>query len=434
MDSYPGTQHGIRRGLVWLFGLAAGLSVANIYYIQPLLDVVARDFDVSAAAAGLLVTLTQLGFVIGLLLLVPLGDMMNRGSLATAMLLVAAAAFAVAGMAPTFGILAAAIGVIGVTSVVAQILVPLAATLADDAERGQVVGSVMTGVMLGTLLSRTLSGGVAGVAGWRSMCWIAAALMLGLAALLRRELPNLASGRAVRYRQLFRSVVDLVLHETVVQRRAAYGALSFAVFSAYWTAIAFLLARDPYGFSETAIGAVALIGIPAAFLAPQAGRWTDGGRGNVLTGASLAVMLAGAGFAFLGRGHLGALLVGGLLISVGSGCLHVANQSLIYRLNPEARSRLTTVYMTSLFAGGMGGSALAAMLYATSGWKAVALLGAALTTVGLMGWLVGRVVERHRVPLPERPKALRPVSVSVVELERGARPGVPSASKPCAPR
>jgi predicted MFS family arabinose efflux permease len=376
------------RRLVPILALACGLAVANVYYAQPCLDAIAFQLGVGPGAAGLIVTMAQLGFVLGLIVLVPLGDVVSRRNLVSVLLLICALGLAAAANAPSIGVLAAAICVIGLTSVVAQVLVPFAATLASEADRGRVVGAVMTGMMLGTLLSRTLAGAVAGAAGWRAVFWLSAALMVGLAVVLYRCLPQLPPPAVMRYGELLRSVGRLVAREAVLRRRAAYGAATFATFSAFWTTVAFVLARPPYEFGEAAIGLVGLVGLPSAFAAPYAGHLADRGHSRLFTGAYLVATLVGVALALVGAHSLGALLVGGFLIAVSVGCVHVTNQSVIYRLDPAARSRLTTAYMTTYFLGGMAGSACGAALYAAHGWSAVIALGAAFTTAALIGWLV----------------------------------------------
>jgi predicted MFS family arabinose efflux permease len=378
---------GVKRSLVLLLAIACGLSVANTYYVQPLLDAIARDLHAGHAAAGLLVTVSQLGYAAGLVLLVPLGDLADRRRLVTVALLVAALGLAAAAVAPGIGTLGLALAAVGVTSVVAQILIPFAATLAPDAQRGRIVGSVMTGLMVGSLLSRTLAGLVAQVAGWRAMFWLGAVAMLGLAALLWRRLPDLAPTVTLPYRDLLRSVGTLVAREPVLRRRSVYGALAFALMSVFWTTLAFVLSSGPYDFGEASIGLFSLIGIPAAFAAPYVGRFADRGQARVATGAYLGIIAAGLVLALAGAHHLLALAGAAILITGGAQALHVTNQSEIYALDASARSRITTAYMTSFFAGGTAGSALAAAAYAASGWTAVVALGGAFAAIGLGLWL-----------------------------------------------
>jgi predicted MFS family arabinose efflux permease len=390
----------VKRSLVLLLATACGLSVANTYYVQPLLDAIARDLHAGHGVAGLLVTVGQLGYAAGLVLLVPLGDLADRRRLVTAALLVAALGLAAAAVAPGIGTLGLALAAVGVTSVVAQILIPFAATLAPDAQRGRIVGSVMTGLMVGSLLSRTVAGLVAQVAGWRAMFWLGAVAMLGLAALLWRRLPDLAPTVTLSYRDLLRSVGTLVAREPVLRRRSLYGALAFALMSVFWTTLAFVLASGPYDFGEASIGLFSLIGIPAAFAAPYVGRFADRGQARVATGAYLGIIALGLVLALAGAQHLVALAGAAILITGGAQALHVTNQSEIYALDPTARSRITTAYMTSFFAGGTAGSALAATAYAASGWTAVVALGGGFAAIGLALWLWEMRGAPRTVPAP----------------------------------
>jgi predicted MFS family arabinose efflux permease len=379
---------------VALLALACALAVANIYYAQPLLDTIARQLRVGTGTAGLVVTLTQLGYALGLVLLVPLGDLVNRRRLVTLTLLVSAGALVLVAAAPSFALLAAAIGVVGFTSVVAQVLVPFAATLAGDHDRGRVVGHVMTGLLLGTLLSRTVAGLVAQIAGWRAVFLLAAGLTAGLAVLLHRALPHHAPTTDQRYHRLLQSVWRLLAREPVLRRRSLYGALSFAVLNALWTPIAFLLARPPYRFGEAVIGGFALITVPLAFTTGTVGRLAGRGLSRRLTGVYFVLMLAGAGVAAAGTRQLWALAAGALLATLGSQSAHITNQSEIYRLAPGARSRITTAYMATFFAGGVAGSALATAAYAHYGWTGVSGLVGAFALVGLLVW----VAETSRSP------------------------------------
>lgn len=253
----------LSRGLVALLALASGATVANLYYIQPLLSVVAHDFGVSDGIAGLLVTFAQIGYVAGLAFLVPLGDIVQRRRLISTILLGTAAALAVCSAAPGFGVLAAALIAVGALSVVAQIIVPLASTLAAPEERGRVVGTVMSGLLIGILSARTLSGFVAQLGGWRLVFALASGGMLILSLTLWRVLPTVIQTDSVRYRAVLRSVITLIAEEPLLRQRMLLGALGFGCFSVLWTSIAFLLSAPPYGYSEGIIGLFGLAGQPA---------------------------------------------------------------------------------------------------------------------------------------------------------------------------
>jgi predicted MFS family arabinose efflux permease len=376
----------VRRPLVLLLAVACALTVANTYYAQPLLDAISRQLQVGAGTAGLAVTLGQLGYAAGLVLLVPLGDLLDRRRLVTVVLAVSAAALVLVAAAPSFGLLGAAIVVVGLTSVVAQIFVPFAADLAAEHDRGRVVGYVMTGLVLGTLLSRTTAGLVAELAGWRAMYLVAAVLTAGLALLVNRVLPHHPPTTDQPYHRLLGSVWQLLAREPVLRLRALYGGLAFAALNVLWTPMAFLLARPPYRFGEAAIGAFALITIPIAFTTGPVGRLADRGRGHRLTGVYFALTLAGAGLAWLGAGQLWALAAGAVLVTFGTQSAHITNQGTIYRLDAAARSRITTAYMTLFFAGGVAGSALAAAAYVHYGWLGVCGLLAATAMAGLVVW------------------------------------------------
>ncbi len=377
----------IPRRLVLLMAVACGATVANLYYVQPLLNVIAHDLGVSDGAAGLLVTCAQVGYALGLALLVPLGDLLERRRLMTTMLVGAAATATVCATAPSFPVLAVGLVATGSLSVVTMILVPLAASLAGPQERGQVVGTVMSGLLVGILISRTLSGLIAALGGWRLTFVFAAALMLVLAVALRRGLPVVAPTERLRYRALLRSVLALVAAEPILRRRMLFGAFAMAGFSVLWTSIAFLLAGPPYGYGEGVIGLFGLAGLAGALIAPVAGRLADRGHTRLALGGALSATLASWILLDLGRSSLAALIAGIVLLDLGIQATHINNQSAVYRLHPEARSRLTTAYMVAYFTGGVLGSTLASTIYASSGWTATCLLGAAPALAGLVVWL-----------------------------------------------
>jgi predicted MFS family arabinose efflux permease len=376
---------GLSGRLVLLLAVACGATVANLYYAQPLLDTIARALHVSSGTAGLLVTATQAGYVTGLLLIVPLGDLLQRRRLVSLLLLVDALALAAATVAPSFGLLAVALGVVGVSSVAAQILVPFASTLAGEEERGRVVGRVMSGLLLGILLARTVAGLVAALGGWRLIYGLAAGAMLILALVLRRTLPEVEPPEGdLGYGSLLRSVGSLIRAEPALRHRMALGFLSMASFSGLWTSISFLLSGPPYGYGEAVIGLFSLAGLAGAGMASVAGAVAD--RGHVLAGTRAATIgvLAGWGLLALGERSLIALLVGIVALDLGIQATQILNQSVIYRLRPEARSRLNTAYMTSYFAGAVSGSAGASFAWEHGGWGAVSAAGMTVAALGVL--------------------------------------------------
>jgi predicted MFS family arabinose efflux permease len=389
-------------GMVALFAVACGVSAANLYYAQPLLPQIARAFGSGSGETALVVTAAQVGYGCGLALIVPLGDMLVRRRLVPGLLVVAAAALVVAAVAPDIGVLIGAVAVAGVTSVVAQVLVPFSATLADDDQRGRVVGTVMSGLLIGILLARAVSGLIAEATGWRTVFVVAAGVVLGMAALLHRGLPAEHPRPHLDYGELLRSVVRLLGREPVLRLRSAIGALAFATFNVIWTSLAFLLAGSPYHFSVAVIGLFGLLGAAGALAASFSGRLADRGLERWVSGASLALTAAAFGLLAVGRHELWALMIGILIADLGIQAVHIQNQQLIFALNPSARSRLNTGYMVTYFVGGALGSATTGAAYAAGGWTAVVVLGAVYSGSALLLWVVSEVtgIGHRRAPAP----------------------------------
>jgi predicted MFS family arabinose efflux permease len=350
------------------------------------LNRIAQEMHVSDGTAGLLVTCTQVGYLVGLALLVPLGDLLERRRLITLLLLGATVADAASAAAPSFGLLAVALIVVGSLSVVAQVLVPLSSELAPPQERGQVVGIVMSGLLIGILGARTLSGLIAELGGWRLSFAVGAAAMLALSLLMRRALPISPPGAKVGYLQALRSVFVLVAREPVLRQRMALGALSFAGFSVLWTSVAFLLGGPPYHYGEGLIGLFGLGGVAGATAAPLAGRLADRGYGRIAYTGFLVCLLVSWGLLALGATSLIALVAGIVLLDFGAQGAHIGNQTTIYRLAANLRGRLTTAYMVSCFAGATLGSVLSATVYSADGWKATCVVGGGLAAIGLLLW------------------------------------------------
>ena len=364
--------------LLWLLAAATGITAANLYYAQPLLHTIADDFDASEAATGLIITGSQIGYAVGLALIVPAGDLLNRKRVVPRMLAGAALVLLVAAAAPTLGVLIGAATLIGLLAVVAQLLVPLAAELASDGQRGRAVGTVMSGLLLGILLARTVSGLIAGLAGWRGVFVFGACATAALAVVLRVALPAEGPRPAMRYGDILRSSVQLARTEPELRRSAALGATVFATFSVFWTTVAFLLGDPPFDYSDAAIGLLGLVGAAGAVVAMAAGRLADRGLtrpGRLIAGACI---VAAFGVLWLGRSSIGLIVVGVLVLDVGVQGAHILNQSTIYELAPSARSRINAVYMTTYFLGGAAGSAAGAAAYEQGGWAWTCVLGAAL--------------------------------------------------------
>ena len=385
----PPRSKRMSRGLIALFAIATGQAVASNYLAQPLLDTISHELRVSSGVAGLIVTTAQAGYAAGLILLLPLGDLFERRRLITTLAVITAVGLGAAALAPSAGFFMAVAGLVGLTSVMAQILVPFAATLSPDAERGRVLGTVMSGLLLGILLARTVSGLVAQVAGWRTVYWLAAAIMLAQAVLLWAKLPTYRQHVGLSYPRLLGSVLKIARAEPELRLRAVYGALSFAAFSVLWTTLAFLLSAPPYGYGEGTIGLFGLVGAAGALTASVVGRFTDRGWSRRLTGVSALLLLVGYVLLWMGGSSLVPLLAGVVVLDIGSNGVHITNQSEIYRLQPEARSRVNAFYMTSCFVGAAAGSAVAAFVYERWSWDGVCALGVAIGLASLALWAFG---------------------------------------------
>lgn len=379
-----------------LMAVAAGAAVANIYYAQPLLSTIAHAFEVSDGTAGLLVTASQVGYAVGLVMLVPLGDMLERRGLITGILLITALALAATAASPSFPLMAAILAVVGLTSVVAQILVPLASTLAAENERGRVVGNVMSGLLVGILVARTASGLLAQAGGWRLVFAVSAALMLLLSGVLRVSLPVARPTSALSYPALLRSIGRLIVEQRTLRMRMLYNALGMGQFSVLWTTAAFMLAGAPYRYGDATIGLFGLVGLAGALAAQVAGRQADRGHQHRSTGLFFIVMVISWIAIAMGKASLGALILGIALLDLGVQGAHITNQSLIYTLDATARSRLTTAYMTAAFASAAIFSALSSALYESGGWSAVSTLGGGLAAAGLLVWMAEQWLLRRR--------------------------------------
>ena len=375
------------RRVILVLAVGCGMAVANIYYAQPVLAPIASAFGVSQGSTALVVTLTQLGYALGMVLLLPLGDLLENRALASRTLLVTAAALLAAGLSPDFGFFLAMSVLVGMASVVAQVLVPLAAHLAPEGERGKVVGTVMTGLLLGILLARTVSSLIAAAWGWRTIYLISAVLMVALSVLLVRVLPKRQPDHSSTYPQLMLSIGRLVREEPALRRRALCQALMFGAFSCFWTSVSFeLISRHHLG--QVGIGLFALVGAAGAAAAPLAGRLGDLGHGRLGSGLALALAVVAMLLAGLWAGNLVLLALAGVLLDLAVQSHQVFSQREIYGLRADARARINTVFMTSVFLGGALATGVSGAVHDTYGWTGVTLLGAVLPLVGLAVWSV----------------------------------------------
>ena len=374
--------------LVFLLAAACALSVANLYYAQPLLDAIGREFHLDQAAVGIVVTATQLGCALALFFVVPLGDLLDRRRLMLGqlgLLVLALAAVAASANAPWLLAGMVALGLLG--TAMTQGLLALSAALAAPAERGRVVGAAQGGVVIGLLLARTLAGALADLWGWRAV-YVASAILSAVLALVlarwlpRRQLPVAGLG----YGALLRSVFTLLVTERVLRVRGMIALLMFAAFSAFWTALVLPLSAPPHSLSHTAVGAFGLVGVVGVLMAARAGRQADAGHGQRTTAIGLALLcMAWAPIALLDH-SLWLLALGVLALDLALQALHVTNQAMIFSISAQAHSRLVAGYMMFYAVGSGLGSIAATAVYARAGWLGVCVLGAGISVAALGFW------------------------------------------------
>lgn len=392
----------ISSGMMFLLAAACGLIVANLYYAQTLVGPISAATGLSSAAAGLIVTITQLGYVAGLLFIVPLSDILENRRLAAISLAAVVAALLAAAFSTGAALFLAASLFIGLGSVTAQILVPYASYLAAENQRGRVVGNVMSGLLLGIMFARPLASFVASLWGWQAIFALSAAVIALLALLLARVLPKRAPTPTLRYGQLIASLGTLFIRTPVLRRRAFYQACLFGAFSLFWTVIPLRLAAD-FGLTQQGIAWFALAGVGGAAAAPIAGRLADKGWSRRLTGLALIMALLAIGLTGLIRSHstLDLILLASLAIVLDmavSGNL-VLGQRAIYALGNETRGRLNGLFMAIFFIGGAIGSSLGGWAYAHGGWSLTVLIGAVMPLAALLYYLAAEIW--HRMPLDQ---------------------------------
>ena len=374
--------------LVWTLATACGLIVANIYYTQPLVGPIAESLGLSPGAAGLIVTMTQVGYGVGLLLVVPLGDLVENRRLVISVILLAAVALMAALFAGHATLFLGAALFIGFGSVAVQILVPYAAHLAPPARRGQVVGTVMSGLMLGIMLARPVASALTEAFGWQSVFVLSSLLMVVLSLVLARVMPRRQPTAGVGYGRLLLSMGRLMRTTPILRRRALYQACLFAAFSLFWTAVPLLLAGPAFGFSQGGIALFGLAGVAGAVAAPIAGRLADGGLTRpatvtamlICSGAFLLTLIAEPGSAVA----VALLVAAAVVLDFGVSANVVLGQRAIYSLGDSYRGRLNGLYMATFFTGGAIGSALGGWSQAHGGWQLTGWIGVVLPLLALL--------------------------------------------------
>lgn len=360
-----------RRGLLPFLGLASGASVATIYYNQPLLLEISRAFHVSHGRAGAVSVATQLGYAAGILLFVPLGDVVERRKLILRLFTAVSLALMAAGLAPTFWLLVTASVAIGMTASVTHVMVPIAPELAGPEEGGRAVGTVMSGLLLGVLLGRAVSGSIAQMFGWRAMFLLGAASTGAFVPLLWWRLPKLPPAQPLRYGVALRSLWDLAREQPILREASAVGFLVFAAFISFWTNLAFFLGSPHYHRGAAVAGSFGLLGAAGVVIASPAGKLVDRYGARFTLTIALGFLTAGYALLWIYGYHLAGLIVGVVVLDIGQQTMQISNQSRIFALSREARSRINTIYMIIFFLGAAMGSAVSAIAWSHWEWSGV---------------------------------------------------------------
>ena len=372
-----------------LMSVACGLCAGANYFNQPLLSSIARALGVGEGAAGVLVTCAQVSYALGLLLLVPLGDMLERRRLVLTLMRLAAVGLLLSAVAhwlpAAFYVLILGTLMTGLFSVAAQVLVPMASALVAPERSGRAVGLVMSGLLTGILLSRTVAGVLSGLGGWQTVYWVGGVAMVVVAALLARALPvSRNTGPQLGYGAILRSMVGLLRTTPRLRSRTLLGGLSFASVSVLFSTMALMLAAPPHGLSDTAIGLIGLAGVAGALMANVAGRLADQGKEQQVTVAAAGILVLGWLPLWLGAQSLGLFVVGMLLVDLALQGVHISNQNVVYRLAPQARARINACYMTGYFIGASTGSAVGAVAWSHGGWTGACIAGVVLAVLNLL--------------------------------------------------
>ena len=386
--SVPPSPDRAQRTRVPLLAVVAGVAVANLYYAQPMAAMMADALKVSPAALGVAMMLCQIGYALGMLLLVPLGDGRERRGLMVTTALASAVTLVLMAVAPSYAVVAALSLVLGFASCLPQLAVPFAVGLVPAEQRGRAIGVVMGGLLTGILLSRTASGVLAGVVGWRATFALAAGLMGLTAALIRVALPAQRPAQPLAWRAILASLLGVVRDEPLLRRQALVGALGFAAFSTFWSTLSFHVTRLGYG-SKTA-GLFGMIGVVGVAAAPIVGRLAGRVRPTLINQVGLAAMVVSFLVFAAGAHSLVVLAVGVVLLDAGSQSSHLANQTIIFGLNPTLRNRINAIYMVTFFVGGALGTAAAAVAWERGGWTGVCVLGGAFAAAGQVPLLFRR--------------------------------------------
>lgn len=361
--------------LILVMSIACGLTVANLYYIQPLLGDIAKTFHVDQLSIGFAATLTQIGYAIGMIFILPLGDIKEKRNLIVIMLLFSVISLMSMFFSSNIYILTISSFAVGFTSIIPQLIIPLAAQLSNPQQRGQTIGTIMSGLLIGILLSRTVSGILGSYLGWRIVYLIAAIMMFALMLILRKLIPLCNPISDIKYSELLKSMIHLIKTEPILRESSLNGALMFSAFSAFWTSLIFLLESSHYNMGAEAAGLLGLVGVSGALAAPLVGKVADKRGSRFAIGICIVVVIVSYLLFFLFGFKIWGLVLGVILLDLGVQSCNVSNQARVHSLNEETRNRLNTIYMVSFFLGGAFGSFLGSYSYSHFGWYGVCTFG-----------------------------------------------------------
>ncbi|HTI11251.1 MAG TPA: MFS transporter [Puia sp.] len=378
----------LKKGHIVLMAVCTGLIVANIYYCQPLIVLISRDFKIPESKAGNIAFFTQAGYALGLLFFVPLGDKVERKSQIVWMTAFAVGALSLAALSPNLLSLEIASLLIGATSVIPQLILPLAAHLASPARTGKVIGAIMSGLLIGILLSRTLSGFIGIWLGWRGMFWVAAIISFILLLIMRSAFPTSKPGFTGSYASLLRSLGSLVREQPLLREAACINALGFATFGMFWTTMVLHLSGAPFHFRSNLIGLFGLAAAAGALAAPLVGGSADKRNPRIAIGYGIGMLFLSFIIFYIWGDLVTAMIVGIILLDLAMQCIHVSNQSRVYALLPGARNRLNTVYMAVSFMGTSLGSAIGLLVWDKASWKGVCITGMMLAGAAFLVYAV----------------------------------------------
>lgn len=371
------SENKLSQFLITTMAIASGIAVANLYYIQPLLEEIANSFHITQVHIGIAATLTQNGYAVGMFAILPLADIREKKSLIIFMLGSAACSLLLMALSINSVMLCIVSFLVGFTSITPQLLIPLAAQLAEPAERGRIIGTVMSGLLAGILVSRTFSGFIGQYLGWRYVYFIAATFTLILAGFLAAVLPRCPSTMQLRYSRLLKSMFTLTRELPVLREAALSGGMMFAAFSVFWTTLSFLLAGPHYRLGPDAVGLFGLVGLVGVMAAPIAGRLADKKSPRLTISFGIGIVVVSYLCFLLFGFQLAGLIVGVILLDLGVQSCQISNQARVHAISEEARNRINTVYMVSYFLGGSLGTFLGSYSYAHFGWQGACIVGLA---------------------------------------------------------